>query len=422
MPRPATDYEWLLDTTISEAGCITVVADADEERLCAALGAAREPSGGTGFPVGESGDWAWLHRGDTATVVVEDNGFQGSRSEVLGPVSKSSAIGKAASVFWNVNGIVSFTCARRGKTLGAIELIGITGDELDGIPNALHRLALSANDHDINALSIGAAMVAAFTGVDFGPEILDDGDAHPITPVAADLRDWRPGMTVPFVGDHPGLVEAVRDTDPASQRALARFAATAAATEAGLAHNTSVQQLLSDLATRATPPIPGGIDALKAQLYRQADEIWTRETEDGAAPGGIEGVYLRQQLNALEALRHATHPEPVSAAMVSLWFLLAAVSGTRTSRGTVYRTDNTGRWIDHFEDLTEGRTAIVVAAAQQIIAATATATEALSGIPEALTTEERELALRNDAAAVARGDHLTYQIVAAGPPPPGLLD
>jgi hypothetical protein len=69
-------------------------------------------------------------------VAVEFNGYQDSRAEVLGPASR---MGRATtSIFWNVNYVVQFTCARRGRTLAMTDLgLGVDADEL---PRSLRQL------------------------------------------------------------------------------------------------------------------------------------------------------------------------------------------------------------------------------------------------------------------------------------------
>jgi hypothetical protein len=111
-------YAWLRDSHLEVAGCVTVVAAADEEGVKTAFGCGEEVwatrNGGTAFLDTEA---AHLVVVDGALVVSENNGFQGSRGEVLRPASQASETGKAASIFWNVNDAIYFACARRGKTL-----------------------------------------------------------------------------------------------------------------------------------------------------------------------------------------------------------------------------------------------------------------------------------------------------------------
>lgn len=81
-----------------------------------------------------------------AVVVVENNGFQGSRADVLGPASRASRASTASSFFWNVNAVTAFSAARRGEVLfsptrAAIRATGqlprpLTEDERDAAVRA----------------------------------------------------------------------------------------------------------------------------------------------------------------------------------------------------------------------------------------------------------------------------------------------
>ena len=42
-----------------------------------------------------------------SAVLIEDNGYEGAQPDVLAALSRK---GRAASVFWNVNGIAMFGC------------------------------------------------------------------------------------------------------------------------------------------------------------------------------------------------------------------------------------------------------------------------------------------------------------------------
>jgi hypothetical protein len=167
---------------IQSAGCVTVAHLADPAKLHRAFGADTDPLPAADFPVEIDDEWAWFTSSGEASVVVEDNGVQGSRGTVLGLASRASSNGKAASVFWNVNGLVIFSCARKGKLVGSIELLDVDEDELEDIPRSLHRLAMQANLEGSDPIAVAAAMVEKFTGVSFGPTILDHGAGYAITP------------------------------------------------------------------------------------------------------------------------------------------------------------------------------------------------------------------------------------------------
>lgn len=147
MKTTAQDYSWLNDLSISEAGCLTVVPAADRQEALAAFGVldgtARSfesledaVNGTERLPE----QWVYVVEVGDALVLLEDNGYQGARPEVLRPASKASGTHKAAAFFWNVEGMTDFSAARRGKMQCSVELIGAEPEDLDGVPRALRRL------------------------------------------------------------------------------------------------------------------------------------------------------------------------------------------------------------------------------------------------------------------------------------------
>ena len=115
------DYSWINDAAISEAGCITVVPAGDRDAVLAAFGAqpgAARVNGSMddlGVDTGAGGPIYVVQVGE-AIVVIEDNGYQGARTEVLRPASKASGTGVATSFFWNVNAVTAFSAAPPGQT------------------------------------------------------------------------------------------------------------------------------------------------------------------------------------------------------------------------------------------------------------------------------------------------------------------
>jgi hypothetical protein len=106
----------LSSSVLEEAGCVTVAAQDDADGVRAAFGAEDEPIPGSSavfagdWVAEQQSDWAWFTTTpgpSGAVVVVEDDEFQGSRPEVLRVLSRASAFEKAASLFCNVNGMVS---------------------------------------------------------------------------------------------------------------------------------------------------------------------------------------------------------------------------------------------------------------------------------------------------------------------------
>ena len=188
-------YRWLAESALGEAGCVTVVPGAAVGPVASAFGCV--PESETQRP---GDDEVHLVGSDAATTAFEDNGFQGSRPEVLRPLSRLSENGKAASLLWNVNGMVVIALAQRGKLVCEVELLGPDEAELEGMPRRLQRLLLTLPGDDL--LALGAVLVETFTGVGFGPADLETATPRPLEPVPADRvnvhgRDLAPAVPGP---------------------------------------------------------------------------------------------------------------------------------------------------------------------------------------------------------------------------------
>lgn len=150
-----------------EAGCLTVVVGVDERAAAACFGidladlVTMDSERWLGAPHAQT---MVVQADDSSpvTAIFEDDGHEGSRAVLL---ERLSAQGVAASVFWNVNGMVIFSCARDGNLLWSGD-VG-TGEEREDLPRPLRLLDdLAAADPEADWVAIGAAMVEHFTEVD----------------------------------------------------------------------------------------------------------------------------------------------------------------------------------------------------------------------------------------------------------------
>ncbi|MEV4706107.1 DUF6461 domain-containing protein [Actinoplanes sp. NPDC049316] len=123
-PRPEHAYRWVRRSPLAMAATVTVITGATADQALRAFGAdPRRPE-----PIDailrdlslQSSHDPWVTLLDTgaAVLVVEENGFRGTRPEVL--VAASSG-GRAASMFWNVNALTQLSLAERGRLLAAFE-------------------------------------------------------------------------------------------------------------------------------------------------------------------------------------------------------------------------------------------------------------------------------------------------------------
>jgi len=118
-------YQQLLQrypATLEQAMCVTYSQGIDEDAFIRAFGG--DPAATETRTLAELGQELSVYRYDQVPstllvasvggwlVGIEDNGFQGSRPEVM---RGASAGGTAVSVFWNVNGVNKFTYSVAGR-------------------------------------------------------------------------------------------------------------------------------------------------------------------------------------------------------------------------------------------------------------------------------------------------------------------
>jgi len=413
-------YGWLADSVLSEAGCITVVPDVVVEAVVRSFG---DDIVETSRPIAQSAedpgrdDVVWTSANGTAAVLVEGNGFQGGRPEVLRPCSKKSGVGKAASLYWNVNGMVVFSAARRGKVVCSVELIGID-EVIDEVPASLRRLARLCEDEGANLVAIGAAMVETFTGVRFGSTVLESARCWSLVPVPEELRSYGVDGTR-LRRKAPSLVPLIAGLDRNGQRRLAEWAARAAAIDAGVADDPAVQLMIRHFGSSHAAVVPPSTSALIARWRREMDDWWrVRESHVWRdSPGAIGERYRMQRVTAGDALRYTAHPDSLESALTCVVHALETVANGVTERGLKFVEDATGRHLVDTSTLaTEGvvvlsdREARFIDVVERMLATSPDSWDALlSQLPASLSDSERAEALRLDAVRQDRGDFATWQ-------------
>ena len=416
MPAAPESYGWLSAGVLGVAGCVTVVSDADVRKVEEAFGcdpAAGEPrayQGGEGDRDPRFGGLeAWV--GDTggACLVIEENGFQGSRSEVLRPASKASALGLAASVYWNVDGLVMVSAARKGKVVFAAELVECDPTEF---PRALRRLAAQTADESADLIAVGAAMVETFTGVSFDRDALDRAGHRSLTPVPDAFMTWGLEQT-PLRYVAPDLVDAIAASPVDVWRPLALWVAAAAVAEAGIADEPAVRASLDETMAAGTVIVSPALGARVARWERELAQ-WRNEHDGyaaGPSSGALEEEYLMGRFLAGQTLLLASHPDPLEAALQSTDRARVAYSCSRLERGTTFVDDDTGRWS---RGRTDGGTS------ERIRAFTDLLLEALgeadpdwagltARLPPPLTSEDRQALVESDQRLQDQGAFDTWQ-------------
>ncbi|WP_198955301.1 Gfo/Idh/MocA family oxidoreductase [Kineosporia sp. R_H_3] len=300
-----------------EAGCLTFVADGRRDEVLAAFGADLSSP----MTVEEAGlamvDAVCVLATRSGVVVAEANGYQGSRPEVLRQVG---AAGRAASMFWNVNAVTRLTLVEDGATVGSEELIGLEEQPRPDLPADLLPALLEAVTGDTSAVPAGIEAAATWAGFDVLEAWFDeDTVVYPVLPVAEDFRPASPEHTT-LAWSMADLVARVVAAPPATQRAIAEWAALDRLAAAGLDGDPAVAAVTSGFGTTAGGPLPTfePVAALHETLRREAEVL--RRT-DPSRHGGETGPDLARahvRLAALETLRHACWPVPVEAAIGAL--------------------------------------------------------------------------------------------------------
>lgn len=320
LPKPAA-YAWLSSAEFSlhVAGCLTIVVGHDQSAVAAAFGA---DLGAIVKDTTDAVECAAFRVVPAAVIVLEDNGLQGTRPGVLSRASRASANGKAASVYWNVEGMVSFACATKGKVVTNVELGYM--DEPDGLPRSLRRLAALAEVDDADVVGIAAAMVATYTGVSFTEadlagrldwhELDPPLDLLPVVTVeTTDLAFWARYDETQLLGS---VIAAIGAATADTQRQLAERVAAAALAQVDSNHPQYapvVAQLGRHHAAIEPPELLWYLHKLERIVNKAS---YTLAAHIGDFP--YRSMYRVNQLWRLgRALRYACHPDPLTAALQS---------------------------------------------------------------------------------------------------------
>jgi Family of unknown function (DUF6461) len=322
MPDGAAEvaaFSWVQDTVISEAACVTLVRSGDPAKVARALGGRLRQSRRASLAqaaeeLGAEGDAVVAVRGVGSWVLaVEDNGWQGSRPEVLRRVSRGT---RAVSTFWNVNGVTRFSYAASGQVVTAFEAMSPEqreGSDPDFLEEA--RSGLPWDTADWVALML--ALAARLTGHPVEPAWLD-GEflVMPVEPAAEEVRpDINPRYDPLTYEDGPLAWALERSADDLLS-AAARTAAQYVIRASGLDSRPAVAAALRE----GTALGPASSAALE-QLERGFDRAARRSQGGDGIPAG--------RFWAVSALREAANPVPLAAAFRAI----NAASGCAQSLG-----------------------------------------------------------------------------------------
>ncbi|MBS2938401.1 hypothetical protein KDN32_11670 [Nocardioides sp. J2M5] len=414
------DFRWVLLSGLEDAGCVTVVPGGDVAQVLAAFGAV-DASARPAASVDDVGD----RHADVvqpicvvelpdAVVVLEDNGFQGSRPEVLGPASRAGTASVASSFFWNVNAVTAFSAARRGRLLFSVELIGAADDDLGGVPKALRPHVVAAEQDDL--VPAGLDLVRRWTRVDLARAAGAAGAAGTVydtEPPPSRLLTYLPGHGhVLGLDDAPHLLAAMTADQ---QRAVARWATRVAAREASVSDEPTVAraraaQARAELFDRLRDLQDTGED-LPPHPFRRlvVDDGWGGEL---VVLSEVERLHVGQQSMAVRAWQHVVHPDAYSAAVACLDAASLCCSMGRLDRGWTFDEDD--RMRRRAGTTPNPRHEAFVDVASRFLAELPgdpddAAARADAGLPSPLGQDEKDAAVRADLEASARGDFVEWQ-------------
>ena len=162
-------------------------------------------------------------------LVVEVNGWQGSRPEVLRRVSAGS---RAVSAYWNVNGVTRFSYAAGGRVLTAFEVMSPgrrDGEDPGCLEEARAGLPWDAGER----VPLMLALMSRVTGLRVAEEWCDgDFAVVPVHPVADDPASTVYPPTQALTYDDGPVAWALLHAGDAARRRVAGIAARFAADEA----------------------------------------------------------------------------------------------------------------------------------------------------------------------------------------------
>jgi hypothetical protein len=235
-----TRFDWLMDTDIGESGaCITVVPGANLHAVIWAFGG--DPAQATEGQLDRASldaPTALLRRVGDWVLVVESNGFQGSREEVLRRLT-----GRIVSVYWNVNALTRFSYAVGGRVLAAFDAMAwdrLSDDELDAMQGQVAGLPWDDADPE----SVMLALAARLTGLVLRPEHLAGPMTFvPLVPWQRDLADQLAPSELSGRLDRAAS-RALEHADERHQRAAARVAVHVAAEAAGLRDHPALRAVV----------------------------------------------------------------------------------------------------------------------------------------------------------------------------------
>lgn len=226
-------FGWIQSTVFRDGACVTLVAPADAGGVVRGFGgdlagARRTSLAEIGMPpvdepkvaVRDLGSWL---------LVVEVNGWQGSRPEVL---RRISAGGRAVSAYWNVNLTTRFSYAAGGRVLTAFEVMS-PGRRHGADPDCMEEVRAGLPWEDGEWVPLMLALASRVTGLRIEPQWFNgDFAVMPVTPVDDDPASMIYPPAEALTYDDGPLAWALLHAGDVPRRSVAGIAARYAADQA----------------------------------------------------------------------------------------------------------------------------------------------------------------------------------------------
>ncbi|MFD3748017.1 DUF6461 domain-containing protein [Nocardia sp. NPDC058633] len=288
---PEDAYRWVEKSALAEAATITVVAARNPDAVVRAFGgdpaAPERMEDLEGRAMVRGDPWLAVAPLADAVMVVEYNGYQGSHAPELRALSQGT---RAASMYWNVNGLTRLSFAADGRIVAAFEL----GEQCDApvLEPILRDLDFDDYRHRI---AKGLVAVERFTGSAFAEgdlaRVESAGIGFAVIPLLGDLSPAARRSDGSRAGHGHGPLGAdtdlLTDLPVERQQAMAWWAVGRAAEYVHLADDPDV---VASIQARAMTP--------EAELRARTSLV-----------GDRANYWL------WSALHHATNPDPLAAAI-----------------------------------------------------------------------------------------------------------
>ncbi|WP_156727309.1 DUF6461 domain-containing protein [Streptomyces apocyni] len=247
MTDPSTHTQLLETIGLSEAATFTVVSCAYEAAVIRLFGgdpSEARPATLDDFPETVGEDVIFVSRSGPTVVVIENNGFQGSREEVLRPLSQ---LGRTASAYWNVNANNELSLAEDGLVLSSLDML-MPEDRYGTRPDAWQPLL---HGIDFDAPGWGSALTALQRATGARLDTAWAAGPHQAVDIVPVRRTLVPQHVVgsPLLDQEP-FASYARDLGPGLLPELRRYAAELAIAHAGIPDHPLV---IAALAAEGTP-------------------------------------------------------------------------------------------------------------------------------------------------------------------------